>query len=206
METVFIFNIIILILSVVAHELAHGYAAEHQGDPTARLAGRLTMNPLSHMDLMGSFIVPVLLSLIPGGIVFGWAKPVPYNPYNLKNQRWGEVWVAAAGPLTNVFIALVFGLIIRFNEVLSLSMAVIEISSMVVFINILLAVFNMIPIPPLDGSKVLFGFLSYKYNYIKEWLSRNSIFILLFFILFLWRMMLPVVFLLFGLFTGIDLG
>ena len=101
----FIFTLIVLILSIILHEIAHGYAAASLGDPTARLAGRLTLNPLKHLDPVGSVLIPLLLIISGGGILFGWAKPVPYNPYNLKNQRWGEAIVAAAGSLTNIAIA-----------------------------------------------------------------------------------------------------
>src|SRR4051812_387507 len=102
-----IFTILIIIMSVVIHEVSHGYAAYLQGDPTAKLEGRLTLNPIVHMDLFGSVIVPIITTL--GGFTFGWAKPVPYNPYNLKNQRSGEFFVAVAGPVSNLLVALVFG-------------------------------------------------------------------------------------------------
>ncbi len=153
MELDIIFSIIILIFSVVIHEVSHGVAANHLGDPTARLAGRLTLNPIKHIDPMGSVILPAILALSHSPILFGWAKPVPYNPYNLRRGgRWAEAIVAAAGPGSNLAIAVVFGLVIRAGvvpaEALSLAFTI-------VFINILLAVFNMIPIPPLDGSKVL---------------------------------------------------
>lgn len=159
MEIGFIFIIAALILSIVVHEAAHGYAANWLGDPTARLAGRLTLNPLSHIDLLGSIIVPGLLFLSNAGLLFGWAKPVPYNPYNLRNQRWGEAIVAGAGPLVNIIIAVVFGLLIRFSGMLDLSPAFLLLAGYIVYINILLAFFNMIPFPPLDGSKVLSAFL-----------------------------------------------
>ncbi len=159
MEISFLFIIAALILSIVVHEAAHGYAANWLGDPTARLAGRLTLNPVAHIDLFGSIIVPGLLYISSAGILFGWAKPVPYNPYNLKNQRWGEAMVAGAGPLVNIIIALVFGLLIRFSATLGLNDAFLALSSYIVYINILLAFFNMIPIPPLDGSKVLAALL-----------------------------------------------
>lgn len=155
-----LFIIVILILSVVVHEVAHGYAANMLGDPTARMAGRLTLNPLKHIDLMGSIIIPGLLVLSNSPFLFGYAKPVPYNPYNLRRypwaQKWGEALVAVAGPGVNILIALVVGLIIRFGVAFNvLTPAFIEIGMVVVFINILLAILNMIPIPPLDGSKVL---------------------------------------------------
>lgn len=149
----------VLILSIIIHEVAHGYMANWLGDPTARLAGRLTLNPLSHIDPLGSVILPALMVMSHVGIVFGWAKPVPYNPYNLKNQRWGEFLVAAAGPGVNLIIAFVFAIIIRVTAAGGVPASFIEIASYVVFINILLAIFNLIPIPPLDGSKVLAGLL-----------------------------------------------
>src|SRR3989338_8546888 len=110
-----IFYIAVLIMSVVIHEVSHGYAALYWGDQTARLAGRLTLNPLKHLDPVGSVLIPLLLIFSGGGILFGWAKPVPYNSYNLKNQRWGEAIVAAAGSLTNIAIAILFALIARLS-------------------------------------------------------------------------------------------
>lgn len=154
--------IVALILSIVLHEVAHGYAANWLGDPTARLSGRLNPNPLVHIDPLGSVIVPALLFLSNAGFLFGWAKPVPYNPYNLRNQRWGEAMVAAAGPLTNLLLALIFALLIRFAVPLGLPGSFFELASYIVYINILLACFNAIPIPPLDGSKVLEAFLPYQ--------------------------------------------
>lgn len=154
----FIIPIAILILSVILHELAHGYVALWQGDPTARLAGRLTLNPVSHIDPVGSVLLPGLLALSGSGIVFGWAKPVPYNPYNLRNQRWGEALVAGAGPLTNLLIAVIIGLIIRFFGG-QLSQPVEALLFVTAYINIILALFNLIPIPPIDGSKVLSSIL-----------------------------------------------
>ncbi len=164
MQLEILFVILILILSVVIHEVAHGYAANMLGDPTARLAGRLTLNPIKHVDLLGSIIIPGLLVLSSSPFLFGYAKPVPYNPYNLRKynwaQKWGEAFVAFAGPGVNILIALIFGLIIRFGAGLELvTPAFIEISTTIVFINILLAVINLIPIPPLDGSKVLAAIL-----------------------------------------------
>ena len=109
--TQFIFQILILIFSVVVHEVSHGYAALALGDKTAQDAGRLTLNPLKHLDPFGSIILPSL-SYMLGGFIFGWAKPVPYNPYNLKNRKWGPAIVALAGPFANVSLAVVFGLIV----------------------------------------------------------------------------------------------
>lgn len=157
-----IFVIAALILSIVIHELAHGHAANALGDPTARLAGRLSANPLRHIDPLGSVIIPALLYISNAGILFGWAKPVPYNPYNLKNQKWGEALVAAAGPAINIFVAVVFALLIRLADPLGLTGSFISIAAYVVYINLLLAFFNLIPLPPLDGSKILGAFLPFQ--------------------------------------------
>jgi len=206
MDLEFIFAIAILIMSVVIHEVSHGYVAQMFGDPTARLAGRLTLNPMKHLDPVGSFLVPMATYFL-GGFIFGWARPVPYNPYNLSNQRWGTALVAAAGALSNLFIAVVFGLLIRFSADLGIaSAAFLDIASIIVFLNIILAVFNMIPIPPLDGSKVLFSLLPYHLSYIQHFLERYSLFLVFLLILVFWRFVLPVVFFLFTLITGIGFG
>lgn len=157
-------SIIALILSIVIHEVAHGYAADMQGDPTARLAGRLTLNPISHIDPVGSILLPGLLVLTNAPIFFGWAKPVPYNPYNLRNQKWGEAIVAAAGPGTNFFIAFVFAGLIRIDagSLLGINMFN-QLAYIIVLMNVLLALFNLIPIPPLDGSKIIKAFLPIKF-------------------------------------------
>lgn len=156
-----IVTIAILILSIVFHEVAHGYAANWLGDPTARLAGRLSPNPLLHIDPVGSVLVPGILHLTGAGFLFGWAKPVPYNPYNLRNQTWGESFVAAAGPLANLFLAIVFAVLVRLEETLHLSASFVDMATYVVFINVLLALFNAIPFPPLDGSKIIVPFLPF---------------------------------------------
>ena len=202
MQIDFIFSIIILIFSVVVHEVSHGYVAYIQGDNTAKHAGRLTLNPLSHLEWFGSFILPVL-SYMFGGFIIGWAKPVPFNPYNLRNQRWGEAMVAIAGPLSNICIALFFGLLIRFGILAQFGEAFVYIASTIVFINLVLATFNLIPIPPLDGSKILFSIIPNNMQSTRIWLERNSIFILIFFIFFLWQFVIPLVGWEFNLITGI---
>src|SRR3989344_6452271 len=168
MQVDFIFQIAVLVMSVVIHEVSHGYAASFLGDQTARYQGRLTLNPFKHLDFVGSFLVPLLLYVSKVGIILGWAKPVPYNPYNLKPGRWSEAIVASAGPISNILLALLFGLLLRvgiasgaapvIGEASWASPAFIEIVSLIVFINILLAIFNLVPIPPLDGSKLIFAF------------------------------------------------
>jgi len=155
-----IFGLIILIFSIIIHEVSHGVAANWLGDPTARLEGRLTLNPVSHIDPFGSLILPAILALTHSPVLFGWAKPVPYNPYNLRGGKWGEAFVAFAGPGVNLLIALLFGLLIRFGVDL-FPPSFIQLASIVVLYNITLALFNLIPIPPIDGSKVLAALLPY---------------------------------------------
>lgn len=200
-----LFFVAILIMSVVIHEVAHGYIAYALGDPTAKLAGRLTLNPIPHIDPLGSVIVPFILSLIPGGVVFGWAKPVPFNPYNLKGGKWGPAYVALAGPLSNIIVALFFGLLIRFNDVLSLNESMIDIASVIVSLNIVLALFNLIPIPPLDGSKVLFAILPYRLRFIEQQMYANQWMLLILVIFTAGIIIFPMLRLLFWLFTGIRI-
>lgn len=164
MDSVF-FYFIVLIVSVILHEVAHGYMANWLGDPTARLAGRLTLNPISHIDPIGTIVLPLFILLtqpvthIP--FLIGYAKPVPYNPYNLPG-KYDEGMVAFAGPGTNILLALIFGLALRFGGA-ALPPAMVLAFATITYINMLLALFNLIPIPPLDGSKVLstiFGMVS----------------------------------------------
>ncbi len=157
MQTDVIFGLIILIISVILHEVAHGYMANWLGDPTARLAGRLTLNPLSHIDPVGSILLPALLTMTGSPFLIGYAKPVPYNPYNLKSAL-GETLVAAAGPGTNLLLALIFAALIRTGGV-AMATPMLSAFATIVYVNLLLALFNIIPIPPLDGSKVLSGLL-----------------------------------------------
>jgi len=165
----YIFLLAILIFSIVIHEVAHGTVAYSLGDPTAKYAGRLTLNPMKHLDPMGSFFIPMFLVLMRSPILLGWAKPVPVNPYNFKDQKYGQFKVALAGPLSNLIIAVLFGLGARFipldlaTKNIALQGGAFDFLSqifffffMIVFINTLLAMFNLIPIPPLDGSHILF--------------------------------------------------
>lgn len=178
------FFLVAILASAIMHEYAHGWMANQLGDPTAKLAGRLTLNPVSHIDPIGTILLPFILFI--NGIytgnrfLFGWAKPVPFNPYNLKFQRWGPAIVGAAGPLTNFLIALVFAVIIRSTSFLSNDLVVFL--GIVVFANIILGVFNLFPIPPLDGSKVLFAILPSSWLNIQYFLERYALFIFLFFI------------------------
>ena len=213
MQIDFVFIIAILILSVVIHEVSHGYVAEFLGDPTARLAGRLTLNPIKHMDPLGSVIIPALLILSNANFLIGWAKPVPYNPYNLRKGKWGEALVAGAGPLVNLSLAIIFGILIRVLGAYDLASAsAIELASAVVFINILLALFNMIPIPPLDGSKVLSALLPLRFartysdfsNFMTRYGFVATFGFIFIFIFFLWPFFFSFVSFLFTLLTGIP--
>lgn len=150
-----LFLVVVLMFSAIIHEVMHGIAADKLGDPTARYAGRLTLNPIPHLDLFGSILLPILFVVTNSPIFFAWAKPVPYNPYNLRRGRFSEAIVAGAGPFINLVIALVGGLVIR----LGLFPSAQAIIFLIVVINVMLCVFNLIPVPPLDGSKVLEAFL-----------------------------------------------
>ncbi|OIO31653.1 MAG: site-2 protease family protein [Candidatus Yonathbacteria bacterium CG_4_10_14_3_um_filter_47_65] len=193
--------IVILIFSVIAHEISHGYVAHMLGDPTAKLAGRLTLDPRKHLDPLGSFIVPALM-YFGTGMMFGWAKPVPYNPYNLRNQRWGTALVGAAGAGANLLIALVLGTLIRFGGALEIPGSFLQFMGIIVALNLLLAVFNLIPIPPLDGSKVLFAFLPLRFDHIREFLERYALFFLLLVIFFGVDFIHPIIGFLYTLITG----
>lgn len=192
-------------MSIVIHEVSHGFMAEYFGDDTARNAGRLTLNPLKHLDMFGSIILPAILILSKAGFVFGWAKPVPYNPNNLSDRKWGTIAVSAAGVLSNFFIAIVFGLIIRFTANLGLPADFYFITSAIVIVNLALGIFNLVPIPPLDGSKILFSFLPESaFSFILAY-EQYSLILLLVFIVFFSDYLFPILSLLFYLLTGLHL-
>ena len=200
-----IFFLIILIFSIILHEIAHGYVAEMLGDKTARLAGRLTLNPLPHIDPLGSVILPALMLIGSAGtFAFGWAKPVPYNPHNLRNYKWGTVAVGVAGVAVNFLIAIIFGLMIRYQVELGFvpGSRFLEMLSMIVSLNIVLGVFNLIPFPPLDGSKVLFALLSYRFQYIYDYLERNWLIFIIFIIFFAQYIIWPISSFIFRVITG----
>ena len=180
-----LFQIIVLVFSIVIHEVSHGAMANYLGDSTAKYAGRLTLNPLKHLDPIGSIVLPLLLVIMRSPILFGYAKPVPINPYNFRDQKYGSFKVALAGPGANLGIALIFGLILRFGLVLGfIPNNLYAAFSFIVIINILLAIFNLIPIPPLDGSHILFALLPEKWANVKIFLQQYGLFLLLFFIFF----------------------
>lgn len=150
-------KIIILIYSVVFHEVSHGLAARSMGDRTAEYLGRLTLNPIRHLDLFGSFLLP-LITYVLGGFMFGYAKPVPYDPHKLSDKRWGAAKVGLAGPAANLVLAALFGVLIRlFGPVMG--GVGLELAASVVTINLFLAAFNLMPVPPLDGHWLLLAVL-----------------------------------------------
>lgn len=198
----FVFQIAVLIMSVVIHEVSHGFAARFYGDHTAEYEGRLTLNPVKHIDPIGSVFVPII-SYMFGGFVFGWAKPVPYNPYNLKPGRWPEAFVALAGPLSNISLAVIFSIIFRLTPEPSAGFFLI--TSSIIYVNILLAVFNLMPIPPLDGSKLLFALFPEKIYRLRNFFERYGLMLVILFIFFVWQLIAPVINLIFGFLTGLAI-
>ena len=228
------FYILTLIYSVMIHEVAHGVMALWLGDMTAKYADRLNLNPLKHIDPFGSIILPLILVFSHVGLVFGWAKPVPYNPYNLRNQKWGPTWVALAGPGSNLILAFFAAL---FAKVLPLTLLVRKdiverfygviygrgdfldrfslladaisgslpsifygLLLLVIFWNVMLACFNLLPIPPLDGSKLLYALVPLRERTI-FFLEQYGVFALFFVILFF-----PVLFMPFSIFVNFVLS
>lgn len=194
-----LFYLLILIPSAIFHEYMHGWVANQLGDPTAKYAGRLTLNPKVHIDPFGTLLLPLILYVTTNGsFLFAYAKPVPYNPYNLRDQKWGPVWVAIAGPLSNIFLALVFAIAMRFAPLSPVSV----LFSIIVSTNIALAVFNLVPIPPLDGSKILYAVLPDSLSHLKVTLERYGFFLVIIFSLFFFQLLRPVISFLYNLFTG----
>jgi len=194
-----LFFFLIIIPSAIIHEYAHGWTADQLGDPTARKAGRLTLDPRAHIDMWGTIIMPIMLLLFSGGsFMFAYAKPVPYNPYNLSNRKWGPALVGVAGPAANLIVAVMFGILVRFLPPSNFSLLL----GIIVYANLLLMVFNLVPIPPLDGSKILFAVLPDSMYQFKLNLERYGFIILLFFIFYFFQWLVPIISWLFRLVTG----
>ncbi|MBI1971366.1 MAG: site-2 protease family protein, partial [Candidatus Wildermuthbacteria bacterium] len=189
--------------------VSHGVVAYSLGDSTAKNAGRLTLNPLPHIDPFGSVLLPLLLIVISqvsgGGIILGWAKPVPVDPRNFKDQKWGSLKVSLAGPGSNIALAIAFGLLLRFLPADALPPTFFLFAGVIVYLNLLLAMFNLIPIPPLDGSHVLFSFLGPRAEPLKLFLYQYGFVFLLLLIFFLFPVISSVVQFLFRLIVGIDI-
>lgn len=173
-----VFSLIVLFFSIVLHEIAHGAMALRLGDTTAKNAGRLSLNPIKHIDFFGTIILPVLLLIFTKGQgpILGWAKPVPINPFNFRDQRWGALKVSLAGPAANFLMGITFGLALRF---LHLPPNLAMLFGIVVLYNFAWGVFNLVPIPPLDGSHILFSLFPGKFGQLKIFLAQYGIFIFL---------------------------
>ena len=200
----------VLIFSIVVHEVAHAWVALKEGDDTAQSLGRITLNPLSHLDPIGSFVVPVALFFLPGGFIFGWAKPVPIEPRKFRDFRMGDIRVSLAGIVSNLILAVAFTLLvvvfIKLQGVFPLGEStlgfLIQGARFGVLINLILAIFNLVPIPPLDGSRVVYHFLPRAWRATYQQAGRYGILVLIglaylyppFFSIVLWP-----VFALFGL-------
>ncbi len=201
-----IFYFLVLIISIIVHEVAHGIAAEREGDPTARMLGRITLNPLKHIEWFGSVILPLVLILSNAGFVVGWAKPVPYNPDNLRRGKKSVAIVSIAGIAVNLLIAVFFGLLIRFGVMVGFATtAFFDIASIVVLVNIVLALFNAIPIAPLDGFRFIGAILPFSFEKQMRVLEQYSLPILVLFLFFGWKFVAPLAFKIFTLLTGISL-
>jgi Zn-dependent protease len=175
-----IISIIILIFSAILHEIAHGYVAERLGDPTARLLGRLTLNPIPHIDPVWSIIIPLLLILGGSPVVIGGAKPVPVDPFNLREPKKDMALVSLAGPLTNFLIAFTVAFVFKFIAPFINDPFLISIIYTIVQLNLLLGIFNLIPVPPLDGSKIFALFLPEEFSKTYLNIGNLGIFILFF--------------------------
>jgi Zn-dependent protease len=197
---IYVFQIIVLIFSAIVHEYMHGWMAYRLGDSTAKDAGRLTFNPLAHLEWFGSFFLPLVMIISNMPFVFGWAKPVPYNPYNLRDRKYGDAKVAIAGPLGNLVIALFFGLFLRFIPFSNLVFT--GLISLIVYINLVLMVFNLLPIPPLDGSKILAAFLpsDLRARYLNA--EKFGFILVILFVMLAGGIIMPLVELLYRIITG----
>ncbi|MFZ4631864.1 MAG: site-2 protease family protein [Patescibacteria group bacterium] len=197
---IYVFQIIVLISSAIIHEYMHGWMAYRLGDSTAKDAGRLTFNPLAHLEFFGSFFLPLVMIVTNMPFVFGWAKPVPYNPYNLRDHKYGDAKVALAGPLGNFIIALFFGLFLRFFPIVNLTFT--GLVSLIVYINLVLMIFNLVPLPPLDGSKILAAFLPEKIKYKFLSLEKYGFILVILFVMLAGDIIMPVVNTLFKIIVG----
>lgn len=204
-QTIFIiFQLIALVYSVVIHEVSHGVAAYSMGDTTAKMQGRLTLNPFKHIDLFGSVILPLFL-FFSTGFAFGYAKPVPYDPHQLNDRRWGPAKVGFAGPASNIILALLFGIVYRTLIMTSVSPLMLDLVAGIILINLSLAFFNLMPIPPLDGHWLLFSILPASAYELKRILYQYSLPLLIVFMIFIFPKLSFVIIELFRLITGVSL-
>lgn len=194
-----VFFLVAVILSAILHEYCHGWMADRLGDPTAKLAGRLTLNPIPHIDPIGTLLLPLLLLSLPGNtVLFAYAKPVPVNPYNLRNPKRDHGLVAFAGPAVNLLVAMVLGQVLQYVP----PGPFVQYLAIAVFTNLMLAVFNLIPIPPLDGSKVLFAFLPDRLHNVEVFLQTYGLWLMLPLIFLAYPLISPLLDWLFAFVTG----
>lgn len=191
------FGLVILIFSVIIHEVSHGAAAYSMGDPTAKAMGRLTMNPIPHIDLYGSIVLPGLMLLFGTPFLFGYAKPVPVNYLNLTNRKWGPALVALAGPGSNFVLGISLGLVYRVLAIMTdLNPQVAGLFLTAILVNFALGIFNSLPIPPLDGFKIIAPLLPYSFlrSRVYQVLEQQGIVFLLIFIIFFGGVLTPLIF------------
>ena len=207
METLLlpIFQIVVLLYSVVIHEVSHGLMADSLGDPTARNLGRLSLNPLKHLDMFGSVILPLLLFLVRSPFIVGYAKPVPYVPENLRDRKYGPAKVAIAGPASNLILAFLFGMTLRFLPDVFTSPLVPQLLSFIIVLNLVLAIFNLFPIPPLDGHWLLMTFLPRRFIRFRRFLYQYSLILLIIFLIYIFPLIFPLVGLVYELLTGLKI-
>lgn len=199
-----ILSVVLLIFSVVIHEVSHGLRAVAEGDPTPRVMGRLTLNPLKHLDPLGSVILPALLIFTGSPVVFGWAKPVLFDPRNFVDKKWGPVRVALAGPLANIALVLIGALAAHVLTAAGVySIALGTFLSVLVLVNLSLAIFNLIPVPPLDGHYLLFALLPASATRLRSVLQQSSFLLMALVLFVLWQFISPLVLFLYqGLMPG----
>lgn len=180
-----IYKIIAFLIAISVHEFAHAWMADRLGDPTAKLEGRLTLNPLKHLDIYGTVLVPLFLIIIGSPFVFGWAKPVGFDPFNLKNPRKDAALISISGPLANFTTAVAFAVILRLLNPFSAVAVLFPLFYSIILINLVLGVFNLIPIHPLDGGKILVGILPEKEAVETDRFLNQYGFILIFMLIFI---------------------
>lgn len=200
-----IFQVVVLIYSVVIHEVSHGLMANSLGDPTAKNLGRLSLNPFKHLDMFGSVLLPLFLVLVGSPFVVGYAKPVPYVPENLRDRKYGPAKVAFAGPASNLILAALFGITLRFLPDIFTSPLIPELLSFIIVLNLVLAIFNLFPIPPLDGHWLLMTFLPARFFALKKFLYQYSLILLIIFLIYVFPHILPVVGWIYELLTGLKI-
>lgn len=200
-------QIVILLFSIVFHEVAHGRVALWKGDTTARDAGRLTLNPIPHIDIFGTILFPLLLILMRSPVLFGWAKPVPVNPWRLRESKKDMALIGASGPASNLLLAVIAGILFRISiGAIGANNVLVQALFFAVFINLVLAFFNLIPIPPLDGSKIVMGFLPDDLAVQYSRIERYGFLIIfgLFFLGIFQRILFPIVHLFLILIIGVS--